>query len=443
MRRSFPANFLLVFLVCAIAIAPTKANEAAQPTVDKLVLDDTIQPITSSVLDRAIAQAASDHAAALLVELDTPGGLLDSTRHMVGAILNSPVPIIVYISPAGARGGSAGFFLLESADIAAMAPGTNAGASHPVLSTGEPDSTMKEKIENDAAAFLRSYVTDRGRNAAVAETAVRSSKSFTADEALAQHLIDLIAPDEVTLIHNLDGRIIKRANGSVTLRLRDARIRTIEPSLREQILSRLANPNIALLLLVGGALLIYLEFNIPGTIVPGAIGTVMVLLSIFALDFLPIRHTALLFLIAAAALIVMELKFASHGILAAFGIVCLAFGTLTLIDAPIPELVIHPWVAISLCTAFGLITLFLTRLAMRARRNKALTGPAALVGAFGTAMEPICTDQVLPLGHILVEGEIWRATSEAPISEHDRVRVTGFHGDVLEVHPAATILIES
>jgi membrane-bound serine protease (ClpP class) len=302
---------------------------------------------------------------------------------------------------------------------------------------------MKMKMENDAAAFLRSYVTRRGRNVQLAESAVRESKSFSADEALDQHLIDLVSPSEAQLIASLDGRTITRLSEgqatTQTLHLRNARIVTVQPTLREQLLGRLANPNIALLLLLGGAMLIYLEFNVPGTIVPGALGTVMVLLAIFALNLLPIRHTAVLLLLAAAALMLLELKFASHGILAIAGILCLAFGTLTLVNAPIPEMAIQPVIAISLCIAFGIITFVLLRLAVQARRNKALTGPAALVGFSGTAMEPIFLKDTQPIGRILVQGEIWQATASAPIPEKATVRVTGFHQDsnldILDVQP--------
>jgi membrane-bound serine protease (ClpP class) len=428
---------LSLLLLCLAACIPAIHADSPQPLVEKVEIRDTIQPISAGRLIRAIDQANRDHASALLVELDTPGGLLDSTRQMVGAILGSKVPVIIYVAPAGVRAASAGFFILESADIAAMAPGTNTGAAHPVLEGSTPDPVMKMKMENDAAAFLRSYATRRGRNVQLAESAVRESKSFSDDEALSQHLIDLTAPDETQLLNDLDGRKITRLNQgdptTETLHLRNARIVTLQPTIREQVLGYLSNPNIALMLLVGGALLIYLEFNVPGTIVPGALGTVMVLLAVFALDLLPIRHTAVLFLVAAAVLLVLELKFASHGILALAGTVCLAFGTLTLIDAPIPEMAIQPTIAISLCIAFGAITFLLLRLALAARRNKALTGPAALVGSLGTAMEPIWTRNTLPIGRILVQGEIWQATASAPVPEKVAVRVVGFHGDVLEV----------
>ena len=442
LRTVFFQHFIVLLLGCfACASATSLADSTApagQPIVYKLEIRDTIQPISAGRLEDAIDKANRDHAAALLVELDTPGGLLDSTRQMVGAILASRVPILIYVAPAGARAASAGFFLLEAADVAAMAPGTNTGAAHPVLESGTPDETMKQKMENDAAAFLRSYVSRRGRNVQLAESAVRESKSFSADEALDQKLIDVIAPNETQLLAALDGKIIKRLNedqggSSVTLHLRDAQIIAINSTVREQVLGRLANPNLALLLLVGGALLIYLEFNIPGTIVPGALGTVMVLLAIFSLDLLPIRHTAVLLMLAAAVLMMLELKFPSHGILALGGIACLAFGTLTLVDAPIPEMAVQPTIAISLCIAFGVITFVLLRLAIRARRNKALTGPAALVGSAGTAMEPLWSKETVPVGRILVQGEIWQATTSVPIPENANVRVTGFHGDILEV----------
>ncbi len=284
------AAFLVAFGLAPSAVAQMQA--AQSPLVDKLVLSDTIQPVSAAQLDRAIARASADGAQALLVELDTPGGLLDSTRSMAGAILGSRVPVIVYVSPAGARAGSAGFFLLESADIAAMAPGTNAGAAHPVMEFGgQPDATMTQKIENDASAFLRSYVTRRNRNAEAAEAAIHSSHSYTAEEALTQKLIDLTASSDADLLASLDGRTITRMDGAtLVLHLKNARIAVLKPTMREQLLGWLVNPNIALLFLVGGALLIYLEFNTPGTIVPGALGTLMVLLAIFALNLLPIRY---------------------------------------------------------------------------------------------------------------------------------------------------------
>src|SRR6202034_1239814 len=298
-----------VSLVASIGLLWGLPLVAQQPLVEKVVLKDTIQPVSEGMLERALARAKDAGAVAVLVEMDTPGGLVDSMRGMAGAILSSRVPVIIYVAPSGARAGSAGFFLLEAADVAAMAPGTEAGAAHVVFEGGKPDDTEMQKVENDAEAFLRSYVKQRNRNQDAAVAAVASSHSYTADEAMSQHLIDLIAKNDTELLAALNGREITRFDGTKqTLRLAGARGEMLQPTLREELLGWLVNPNIALLLLVGGALLIYLEFNTPGTIVPGALGTLMVLLGIFGLDLLPIRYTALLLLLAAMVLLLLEAK---------------------------------------------------------------------------------------------------------------------------------------
>jgi membrane-bound serine protease (ClpP class) len=407
------------------------AADAAQPLVEKFVLDDTIQPVSADELARAIDRANADGAQALLIEMDTPGGLVDSMRSMAGAILGSRVPVIVYVAPSGARAGSAGFFLLEAADVAAMAPGTEAGAAHVVFEMGKPDATEMQKVENDAEAFLRSYVTRRNRNAEAAAAALASSHSYTAEEALNQHLIDDIADNDTQLLGLLDGRTITRLNGTKeTLHLAGARIEMVRPTVRDDVLGWLVNPNIALLFLVGGALLIYLEFNTPGTIVPGTLGTLMVLLAIFALNLLPIRYTAVLLLIAGLVLLLLEAKFGGHGALAIAGIVCLTFGTLTLVAAPIPQLAVNPWVAFAISAAFGLITLWLVQLAVRARKRKSRIGAEAMVGSRATAMEPLT-----PEGHVLVEGEIWRAVSAQAIPSGTPLVVVGHEQMVLRVEP--------
>lgn len=417
----------------APAVIASAQQAGRQPLVEKFVLDDTIQPVTADELSRAIEHAQSTGAQALLIQMDTPGGLVESMRAMAGAILSSRVPVIVYVGPSGARAGSAGFFLLESADIAAMAPGTEAGAAHVVFAGGKPDDTEMQKVENDAEAFLRSYVTRRNRNPEAATAAVQSSHSYTAEEALNQHLIDLVANSETELFSTLDGRQITRFDGTKqTLHLAGARVEVIRPTLRDGLLGWLVNPNIALLFLVGGALLIYLEFNTPGTIVPGALGTLMVLLAIFALNLLPIRYTAVLLLIAALVLLLLEAKFGGHGALAIAGIVCLTFGTLTLVAAPIPQMAVSPLVAVAISAAFGAITVFLVRLAVRARQRKARLGGDALVGSRATAMEPLN-----PEGHVLVEGEIWRAVASQPLPAGAALQVTGHEQMRLRVQPLA------
>jgi membrane-bound serine protease (ClpP class) len=435
LRRALGFTLPIAAGLFAAALAAVPGFAAQQPLVEKFVLDDTIQPVSADELQRAISRAQADGAQALLVQMDTPGGLVESMRAMAAAILGSRVPVIVYVGPSGARAGSAGFFLLESADIAAMAPGTEAGAAHVVFEGGKPDDTEMQKVENDAEAFLRSYVTRRNRNAEAATAALQSSHSYTAEEALNQHLIDLVANNESTLLASLDGKEITRFDGSKqTLHLAGARVVVVRSTLRDELLGWLVNPNIALLFLVGGALLIYLEFNTPGTIVPGALGTLMVLLAIFALNLLPIRYTAVLLLVAALVFLLLEAKFGGHGALAIAGIVCLTFGTLTLVAAPIPQMEVNPLVAIAISAAFGSITVFLVRLAVRARQRKARIGADALVGAQATAMEAL-----VPEGHILVEGEIWRAISNQPIPAGAALLVTGHDQMQLRVEPATAV----
>jgi membrane-bound serine protease (ClpP class) len=409
--------------------------QSASPLVDKFVLKDTVQPVTEGELTQALARANQDGAQALLVEMDTPGGLVESMRAMVAAMMASKVPVIVFVGPSGARAGSAGFFLLEASDVAAMAPGTEAGAAHVVFMGGKPDDTEAQKVENDAEAFLRSYVTRRNRNAEAATAALQTSHSYTAEEALNQHLIDLIANNDAELLTALDGRVITRLDGSkLTLHVANARIEVIRPSLRDELLGWLVDPNIALLFLVGGALLIYLEFSSPGTIVPGALGTLMVLLAVFALNLLPIRFTAVLLLVAALVLLLLEAKFGAHGVLATAGILCLTFGMLTLVAAPVPEMRITPWVALAVSAGFGGITVFLVRLAVRARSRKALLGADAMVGCRAVAMEPLT-----PEGHVLVEGEIWRAVAPEPVAKGASLRVVSHEDNLLRVSAETTV----
>lgn len=428
-------RFAFALFIALVCLLPQAARaEASKPIVVKLTIHDTVQPITADYLQRGFDEAARLHAAAVIVSLGTPGGLLESTRVMVESIEKSPVPVIVYISPTGSRAGSAGFFLLEAADVAAMAPGTNAGASHPVTEGRQPDAVLKQKIENDAAAFLRSFVSRRGRNVQAAEDAVRNSKSYSDEEALNLKLIDLIAPSDQSLLSSLDGRQIKRFDGSTTtLRLGGATITTISPSTRERLLTRLTDPNLAVLLLVLGGLLIYLEFNVPGTIIPGSLGTLLVLLSLFGLNLLPIRHTAILLLIAAVVLMVLETKFASHGILALAGTISLVFGLATLINSPVPEMQVHTGTALGAGIGFGAISFGLAWIALRARRGKVLTGPQAMLGAIAVAQTPLT-----PNGQVEIRGELWQASlrGQPSLPAGSSVLVRSVDGLTLIVEPA-------
>jgi membrane-bound serine protease (ClpP class) len=425
MKRFLPLCFAFLLLFAAL---PGRAQ------ILRLRIDGTIQPIAAERVSRAVDAAQSRHASALLIELDTPGGLLDSTREIVTKIDASSVPVIIFVAPSGVRAASAGFFILESADVAAMATGTNTGAAHPVtMGGGQPDEVMKTKIENDSAAFLRSYVSRRGRNAEEAEKAVRQSVSWTEKEALDLHLIDLTARDEADLLHQLDGRTITRFDGTTqTLHLANQSVEELPPSLRERVLGWLMDPNVAFLVLAIGGLALYTEFNHPGAIIPGVIGVIFILLTLFALNLLPTRYASLALIALAFVLFALEAKFISHGILTIGGIVSLTIGGLLLVDGPIPEMRVKLIVALAVSVPFGLITAFLMSIAWRARHNKVVTGSQGIIGEFGIA----CTDLV-PTGKVFVHGELWNAHSNKPVHPGAQIRVVAIRQLELEVEPTA------
>jgi membrane-bound serine protease (ClpP class) len=417
---------LVLFAVSVATSAPTP-----QPRVLKVVLNDVIEPNTEDYVVRAIDSAQRDHDDAVLLELYTPGGLDTSMRGIIAKILASPVPVIVYVAPTGSRAASAGFYILESADVAAMAPGTNTGAGHPVLLGTTMDPVMKEKVENDAAAFMRSFVTKRGRNVDVAETVVRQSKSFTEQEALAQHLIEYVAPNEDDLLRQLDGKTIKRFDGTqATLHLSSPEVKTYQMTLKQHILYYLLDPNIAALLLTIGIFAIYLEFNHPGAVVPGVVGFIAILLAAFALSILPTSFAALGIILGAFVLFVLEAKLQSHGILTTGGIGLLILGMLLLVDGPIPEMRVKLVTALVVSIPFGIITATIMTLALRARRNKVVTGQEGLIGEIGIVRAPL-----VPEGKVSIMGELWNAVSPAPVTTGSRVRVRAVHGLQLEVEP--------
>ena len=394
-------------------------------------VDGMVHPITAEIVRGAIAQAGREHAAVLIVRLNTPGGLMDAMRETIEAIVSSPVPVVTFVAPSGGRSASAGFFILEAGDVAAMAPGTNTGAAHPVAFGGEMDAVMKEKVENDAAAYMRSICAKRGRNSALAETAVLQSKSFTEREALDQHLIDLVAPGEQALLAALNGRTVARFNGSSqTLATAGAQIEIYQRSLRQKIISAIADPNIALILLVIGAVFIYVEFTSPGLIAPGVVGAILALLGLSAISVLPINWLGAALLLLAFTLFALEAKFASHGVLATGGAVCMMLGAVMLIDSPLPEMRIHWSTAIAITLPFSAITVLLLSLALRARRAKVVTGSEAMVGEMGDAIT-----ELAPAGKVFVNGEYWDATSLRPAAAGVRVRVTAIDKLRLTVEP--------
>jgi len=407
----------------------------------KIVVDDTIQAATQERIERAIDQAAAEKDDAVLIELSTPGGVLDSTREIIEKILASTVPVIIYVTPSGSRAASAGFFILESADVAAMAPGTNTGAAHPVGPFGgDIKGTMKEKIENDTTALMRSVVSKRGRNVDVAQSAVLQSKSFTDSEALSQKVIDYVAPNEQDLFRQISSKPVKRFDGqTVTLNLIGKHERLLEETLKERILAFIMNPDIAFILLAIGALALYTEFNHPGAVWPGTVGIVFILLAIFALHLLPIRFAAVVLIFASFVLFALEAKFATHGVLAIGGITTLVIGALLLVDAPVPEMRVKLATALAVSVPLGLITVFLMTIAIRARANKVLTGAEGLVGEVAVAQTALA-----PAGKVFVHGELWDAVASVNVPAGEKVLVRKVEGLQLRVEstePAKTTTV--
>jgi membrane-bound serine protease (ClpP class) len=416
-----------LILAAAVAFAIN-----ARAAVVQITVNDMIHPISDEFIGRAIGEAQRTHAEALLIELQTPGGLIESTRSIVEKLMTSRVPVVVYVAPAGSRAASAGFFILEAADIAAMAPGTNTGAAHPVILGDKMDPVMKTKLENDSAALMRTIAAKRGRNVAVAESAVRESKSFTEQEALQQKLIDVVAANVPSLLRAIDGRNVRLYDGTnAVLRVAGKPVTRYEMTLKERLLSTLMDPNLALLLLALGAVAIFAEFNHPGAVLPGVVGVISILLALFALNLLPTRYAALALLLAAFALFALEAKFGTHGVLGIGGVVCMIIGGLFLVDGPIPEMRVKFITAAGLGIASGAIVIFLMTIALRARRNRVVTGQEGMIGEIGVARTALG-----PEGKVFVHGEIWNAVAKKTIDEGARVRVAGIEGLHLIVEPA-------
>ena len=420
----------LLFAVALSLAVPLPAD------IVKIVVDDLIHPITDEYIGRALEEAKTGNAEALLIELRTPGGLETSTRTIVNKILASPVPVIVYVAPSGSRAASAGFFILEAADVAAMAPGTNTGAAHPVVLGAEKiDEIMKQKLENDSAAFMRSIVAKRGRNVAVAESAVRESKSFTEEEALAQKLIDVIAPNESALLRQLDGKTVTRFHGGTRiLKLAGKPVRLIEMTLKQKLLSFIMDPNVAFILFSLGMLALWAEFNHPGAILPGVVGLVSILLAVFALNILPTRYAAVALILTAFLLFALEAKYTSHGVLGAGGIVCMMLGALLLVDGPVPEMRVHWVTALAVSLPFGLISIFLMSLVIKAHKRPVVTGEEGLIGEVGVA-----ETRLSPEGRVFVHGEIWTAIASIEVDAGTKIVVRGRDGFRLRVDPIGSV----
>jgi membrane-bound serine protease (ClpP class) len=420
------------FFALLVALSLT-GPASAESRVMAVSVDNVVHPITVEILTHAIAQAKRERTELVLIRLNTPGGMLEATRQAIEKILASPVPVVTFVTPSGGRAASAGFLLLESADVAAMADGTNAGAASAVLLGGQQmDPVLRKKVDSDAAALLRSLTSKHGRNADLAEKTVFEARSFSDREALSDKLIDLVAPDEQHLLAQLDGREVVRFDGRrEILLLTRPQIVEYQPTIREQILSSVSDPNIAFILLTLGALGIYLEFLSPGLIFPGVAGGILFLLGLSAMSLLPINWTGAALLLLSFVFFVLEAKFTSHGVLAAGGISAMILGSLLLIDGP-PAMRIRVSTALSVAVPFATIALFLVWLVVRSRGQKVMTGIPAMQNTIGVALTALS-----PRGKVFIHGEYWDAVSATPIAPGTSVRVIAVQGLTLKVEPGS------
>jgi membrane-bound serine protease (ClpP class) len=420
--------------------AKSSAASAGQAQILELRIGDEIEPVMAEYVDNGIEEAARRHATLILIMMDTPGGLSTSMEDIIHHILDSPVPVAIFISPAGSRGASAGFFILESADIAAMAPGTHTGAASPLLALGgvplQVDDTLKKKILNDATAFLRSYTAKRGRNVELAESAVVDGKAWTETEALDGKLIDLIANSPEDLLSKLDGRTIKRFDGSTAqLALRNPERISYSMSARERFLSRIVQPDAFFILLIVGVLGLYTEFTHPGVVAPGVIGGIALVLALYAMHILPVEPAGIVLIFLALALFILEAKYTSHGVLAIGGIVAMLLGALMLVRSPLTHAGVSLGVAFGVTLPFALLTILLMRLVLRSRSWKQSTGLEQLVGSPAEVTVPLVrqTDSELFQGMVRLHGELWRAVAKEEIPAGARVKVTRIEGLTLHV----------
>lgn len=437
----------LLFAVVSIAIFARPVSVAAAPapvpessSVYELQINGEIEPILAEYIVDGIDAANRAHASLILITIDTPGGLDSSMRDIIAAILHSHVPVVNYVTPSGSRAASAGFFILLSADVAAMSPGTDTGAASPLLEiAGSPvkvDDTLARKILNEATAYLRSYASRRGRNVPLAVTAVTDAKAFSEKEALDGHLVDIIAPNTQALLAQLNGRTITRLDGSQqTLNLPDPVVTLHLMSTREKFLDRIVQPDAFFILLLLGVLGLYVEFTHPGMFAPGVIGGIALVLALFAMHMLPVNFAGILLIIVALILFVLEAKFPTHGVLGVGGAIAMLLGALMLVRSPITHGGVHLSTALAVTVPVALIVIFLMRLVLRSFHWKQSTGAEQLVGSEGQLVEPV--DSAGGKGMVLVHGELWRASAGKSIAKGARVRVCRVEGLTLTVEPIA------
>ncbi len=415
------------------SMAADRQGAGSERTVDAIEVAGPINPASADFIADSVAQAQTDNAAALVIQIDTPGGLLSSARDIVKTLLNSPVPVIAYVAPAGATAASAGTFVVEAANIAAMAPGTTIGAAHPVdMGGGDIEGTLGQKIENFTASFAKTIAHQRGRNEAWIEQAVRKSSALNDREALKLHVIDLVAPNLPSLLGQVSGRQITVAGGrTLTLNLAGATVINRTMRFGENVLNRLADPNLMYLLMLAGLLGLYFEFAHPGVYLPGVVGAICLLLALASFEVIPINLAGLLLILLGAGLLVSELFVTSYGVLGIGGVIAFVLGSLFLVDTSQTNLAVDRATIAGAAVAFSAVVLGIGYIVMREHRRPVLTGREALVGEIGEVREAI---QPGIAGRVLVHGELWRAVSDTPLVPGTPVRVRSVHG--LEINVA-------
>lgn len=439
------AGSFVVFNRSAIAQSSSAVGSpsAAASNVVELHIDGEIEPILAEYIVRGIGQANDQHASLVLITINTPGGLDTSMRSIIQAILRSSVPVVTYVYPTGSRAASAGFFILLSADVAAMSPGTETGAASPVFEffgqTVQIDETMHKKIVNDATAYLRAYTSKRGRNSDLAATAVTDAKAFSDKEALDGKLIDIVSASREDLLAKIDGRTVTRSDGTtMQLALPHPVISAVDMTSREKFLSRIVQPDAFFILLIIGILGLYAEFTHPGVFAPGVMGVIALVLALYAMHMLPINFAGLLLIVVALVLFVLEAKYPTHGVLGVGGVVAMVLGALFLINSPLTGMGVSLGAALGVAIPCAVIIIFLMRLVLRSRTWKQSTGKEELIGEVGEMTEAVETPG--GVGMVFVHGELWRAAArgseEIPKGAH--VRVKKIAGLTLEVEPVKT-----
>ena len=419
----------LFFIVVMLAGGYSAFSADDRPPVVVVEVEGVINPVSAEFLDKALARAAGERAEAVVVMLDTPGGLDTSMRRMVKAIIGSPVPVITFVAPSGARAASAGVFIVMASPVAAMAPGTNIGAAHPVMMDGQKlESDMAEKVVNDSAAYIRSLAEKRGRNADWAEESVRKSVSVSESVALDKKVVDLVANDLTDLLNKLDGRKVATAFGEKVLKTKGAVVERFEMGARLKALKAISDPNVAYILMMLGILGLFFELSNPGLILPGVVGGISLILAFYALQTLPVNYAGLLLILLAVVLFIAEIKVVSHGLLAVGGVVSLLLGSLLLFESPFPYMRVSLYVILPMTLTLAGFFAILIRVALKARRAPVTTGKEGLIGEPGEARTDLS-----PEGDVFCQGALWSAYSDEPIAKGEKVVVVGIEGLKLKV----------